>query len=244
MGHERQYGPIAPCISSRPSDFSSVRAAPEYQELDCPDRSSAWSLACWEAFDAASKVDLHACALALADGCLFFVDPIPLARAALEELLAAEGVNPAGIVLTNGNHGRAADDFRRRLEIPLCAHPAAAAAAGLDADVTIPDEGGPLFDGALEAVPLPGAAAGEMAFYRAGGGGLVIVGDALINLPSHPFSVLPDKYCDDPKALRRSLARLLERPFATLAFAHGQPLTVNPRARLAALLGEKLPALK
>ena len=65
--------------------------------------------------------------------------------------------------------------------------------------------------------------------------------DALINLPSHPFVVLPDKYCDDPKRLRRSLAVLLERPFTTLAFAHGQPLTVNPRARLAALLGEKLP---
>ena len=219
-----------------------MRPAPEFQALASPGRSGAWSLACWEAFDAASKVDLHACALTLADGRLFLVDPIPLARAALDELLAAPGVRPAGILVTNGNHARAAGDFRRRLNLPLCAHPAAASEAGLTADVAIPDAGGPLFDGALEAVPLPGAAAGELALYRADGGGLVIVGDALINLPSHPFTVLPDKYCDDPKTLRRSLAALLERPFATLAFAHGQPLTRDPRTRLAALLGEPWPA--
>ena len=221
-----------------------MRPAPEYQELACPDGSGDWTLACWEAYDSASKVDLHACALRLADGRLFFVDPIPLARPALAELGPRPGVHLAGVILTNGNHARAADAFRRAHGLPLAAHPAAAAGAGLTADVTIPDTGGPLFDGALEAVPLPGAAAGEMALYRVDGGGLVIVGDALINLPSHPFTMLPDKYCDDPKTLRRSLATLLVRAFATLAFAHGQPLTVNPRARLAALLGEKLPALK
>ena len=238
MGHERQYGPIAPCISSRPSDFSVVRPAPEYQELECPDGSGDWTLSCWEAYDPASKVDLHACSLTLCSAHMFFVDPIPLASDAMEQLLFTFNQRPAGVILTNGNHARAADDFRRRLQVPLCAHPAAAAEAGLSADVLIPAAGGPLFGGALEAVPLPGAAAGEMAFYRAGGGGLAIVGDALINLPSHPFMTLPDKYCDDPKTLRRSLATLLERAFATLAFAHGQPLTVNPRARLAALLGK------
>ena len=220
-----------------------MRPAPEFQDLDCPDGSGDWTLACWEAYDAASKVDLHACALTLRDGRVFFVDPIPLTDEAVDGLLASK-VRPAAVLLTNGNHGRAAEVFRRRFGVPLCAHPAAAAHAGLSADLMIPDAGGPLFGGALEAVPLPGAAAGETALYRADGGGLVIVGDALINLPSHPCTVLPDKYCDDPKALRRSLATLLERPFSTLAFAHGQPLTVNPRARLAALLGEKLPALK
>ena len=217
-----------------------MRPAPEYQPLDCPDGSGDWTLACWETYDAASKVDLHACALTLRDGRTFFVDPILLGEEAMEQLLALK-VRPAAVFLTNGNHGRAAEVFRRRFGVPLCAHPAAAVHAGLIADVLIPDAGGPLFDGALEAAPLPGAAAGEMALCRTDGGGLVIVGDALINLPSHPFTVLPDKYCDDPKTLRRSLAALLERPFSTLAFAHGQPLTVNPRARLAALLGEKPP---
>ena len=220
-----------------------MRPAPEFQALDCPDGSGDWTLACWEAYDSASKVDLHACALTLRTGKMFFVDPIPLTADAMEQLLFACNRRPAGVILTNGNHARAADAFRRAHDLPLAAPAAAAAEAGLTADVTIPDAGGPLFDGALEAVPLPGAAAGELALYRADGGGLVIVGDALINLPSHPFTLLPDKYCDDPKALRRSLATLLARPFATLAFAHGQPLTVNPRARLAALLGEKLPAL-
>ena len=213
-----------------------MRPAPEFQAFDCPDGSGDWTLATWEAYDAASKVDLHACALTLADGRLFFIDPIPLAREALDELLGATGVRPAAVLITSGNHGRAADDFRLQFGIPLCALAAAADAAGLAAEVTIPVDGGPILDGALEAVPLPGAAPGEIAFYRAGAGGLAIVGDTVINLPAHPLMLLPDKYCESPKTLRRSLAALLERPFSTLALAHGQPITVNPHARLAALL--------
>ncbi len=216
-----------------------MRAAPESQELECPDGSGDWTLACWEAYDAASKVDLHACALTLADGRMFFIDPIPLARTALEELLAAPGVRPAGVVVTNGNHARAAGEFRRRFDVPLCASTDAVAAAGLAAGVTIPNAGGPIFGGALEAIALPGAAAGETALYRADGGGLLIVGDAVINLPSHPLMLLPDKYCASPKTLRRSLAALLTRPFSVMAFAHGPPITVNPHARLAALLQEE-----
>ncbi len=213
-----------------------MRPAPEYQELECPDGSGDWTLSCWEAYDAASKVDLHACALTLRDGRMFFLDPIPLAPEALNELLAVPGLRPAGIVVTNGNHARAAADFRRRFGVPLGASAAAAAGAGLEPDVVIPGSGGQIFDGALEAVPLPGAASGEVALYRADGGGLLVIGDAVINLSAHPLMLLPDKYCDDPKALRHAAAALLERPCGTLVFAHGQPITVNPRARLAALL--------
>ena len=60
-----------------------MRAAPEYADLG-------HGLFCWQAYDAASKVDLHASAVA-ADGRLYFVDPIPLAEEALAELTAGSG---------------------------------------------------------------------------------------------------------------------------------------------------------
>lgn len=248
MGHGAEYRPIPPCISSQRPGFLRgtflspvstepiLRPAPEYQELTSPDGSGAWSLACWEAFDPASKVDLHACALTTGDGRLFFIDPIQLAWDALEELLESYGAQPSGVVLTNGNHARAAADFSRRFRLEIAATAAAAEAAGVEAAHVIPAAGGPVFDGAVEAIPLPGGAAGEVALHRADGGGLLIVGDALINLPSHPLMPLPDKYCENPRDLRRSLATLLERRFAVLAFAHGQPLTANPHARLTACL--------
>ena len=168
---------------------------------------------------------------------LYFVDPIPLRPAALAELLSqTAGTPPAGVLVTNGNHARAAGEFARRFGVPLCATAAAAKEAGLETGVVIPEAGGVVFDGAFEAVPLPGAAVGEVAFYRSDGGGLVIVGDALIHMGSHGFAVLPDKYCENPKELRRSLARLAERRFSMMTFAHGEPLTGQTDAQLWSLL--------
>ena len=68
------------------------------------------------------------------------------------------------------------------------------------------------------------------------GGGVMIVGDALIHLPTQGFSILPDKYCTNAKALRRSLEGLLDWPFETMLFAHGEPMMEHARERLAALL--------
>ena len=209
-----------------------MRAASEYTELAGP-TPGAWALALWQAYDPANKVDLHATAVAVAGSGLYFVDPIPLSPAALAGLLdQTADTPPAGVLVTNGNHARAAGEFARRFDVPLCATMAAAEAAGL----VVPETGGAVFGGAFEAVPLPGAAAGEVAFCRADGGGLVIVGDALIHMGSHGFAVLPDKYCGNPKELRRSLARLAERRFSTMTFAHGEPLTGRADERLRNLL--------
>ena len=204
-----------------------MRPAPEYADLG-------GGLFCWQAYDPASKVDLHASAVAAEGGQLFFVDPIPLADDALAELTA--DLSPAGIILTNANHARAAEVYRQRFRLPVCIHPEAAAEIGLSSDAMLDAGGGPAFGGAFEAVPLPGAAPGEIALYRPDDGGLVIFGDAVINLPSPGFAVLPDKYCTHPKELRRLLATLLERPFAKMLFAHGEPVLAQARERLAAML--------
>ena len=179
----------------------------------------------WQAYDASVKVDLSCCARQTSRG-LVFIDPIRLADEALDELTARR--RPAAIVLTNGNHERAARDFRERFQIPIYAHRDALAGPG-EVDLR---EGEALMD-ELAVVELPGASPGEIALH---GAGVLHVGDALIHLPPAGLGILPDKYCSDPKQHRHSLGKLLSFPFDALTFAHGLPLVTQARERLSQLL--------
>lgn len=178
----------------------------------------------WQAYDPAVKVDLSCCARRTPHG-LVFIDPIPLARRALDALCAAEP--PAAIILTNGNHARAAADYRQRFSIPILAHAEAVAELGLAVDREIAD--GETVLAAFTVIALPGAAPGEIALHA---GDVLHVGDALIHLPPHGFALLPEKYCADARALRVSLGKLLRFPFEVLTFAHGLPLVAQARLRL------------
>ena len=219
----------------------------------------------WSAYNSAAKIDLHAHALVLPEtgqGApgrnprVVFLDPIALRPAALEELLHAAGgdgngaATPAAVLVTNGNHARAADDFRRQFRVPVFAagearaalredgleideeFPAAAAAGAADA------KGSPFVGDALRAIPLPGFAHGETAIFAPHDGGTLLIGDALIYLaPPYDFVPLPKKYCTAPKITADSLRRLLDLPpFSRMTFAHGNPLLSGAHARLAALL--------
>ena len=181
----------------------------------------------WQAYDASVKVDLSCCARQTSRG-LVLIDPIRLADEALDELTARR--RPAAIVLTNGNHERAARDFRKRFQIPIYAHPEALAGLG-EVDGHLRE--GETFMDELAVVELPGASPGEIALLR---GGVLHVGDALIHLPPAGLDILPDKYCSDPNQLRHSLGKLLSFPFDALTFAHGLPLVTQARERLSQLL--------
>ncbi|NBS06149.1 MAG: hypothetical protein EBS69_01870 [Verrucomicrobia bacterium] len=75
----------------------------------------------------------------------------------------------------------------------------------------------------FENVPLSGAGEGETAYFHPESKSLV-VGDALINLPPHGLTLLPDKYCTDPIQLRQSVRRLSQLPIERIFFAHGAPI--------------------
>ena len=144
----------------------------------------------WQLYDPGVKTDLCCCAFDSPAG-LVFCDPVPLAEAALEEL--TEGRAPGAIVvLTNGNHGRNAAALARKFQIEIWAP---AGAAGEVAGHPWFEDGEVLFGG-VQAISLDGFAPGETAFWREG---VLILGDALIHAAPYGFSILPDKYCADPK---------------------------------------------
>ena len=182
----------------------------------------------WQAYEAAVKTDLSCCACGTAKG-LVFIDPIPLQKAAEAELLAV--APPRAIILTSGNHARAAD-YRARFAIP---HPrprrSNVAEFPFAVDHTVAD-GETILD-EFTVCAVPGAAAGEIALYR---GEVVHLGDAVIHLPPYGFALLPDKYCSDPRQLRGALGKLLRFPFEVLTFAHGLPIVAHARQRLSQLL--------
>jgi hypothetical protein len=182
----------------------------------------------WQAFEPAVKCDLSASAVVTPQGTVF-IDPFPLAESAMAELIAT--APPLAILLTSGNHERAAGDFRRRLRVPICATAAAAAAMSITVDRTL--ENGDAAPGGLQVVGIPSAGPGEVAFI---GHGVACIGDAVIHLESHGFALLPPKYCAAPALLPNDLRKLLSYDFHILTFAHGSPLLECARQRLESLL--------
>jgi hypothetical protein len=167
----------------------------------------------WGFYDPAVRADLFSTAIETSHG-IYLVDPVPLALDATSEL-EERGII-AGIVLTNENHGRAAEDFARRFQVEV--YNCASVGPGLDA---IPIEGGPT---------------GEIAIHSNAEGGTLIMGDALINFEPDGFALLPAKYCSNAKVMRRSLPKLLDYTFERMLFAHGTPILRDARERLEQLL--------
>jgi hypothetical protein len=167
----------------------------------------------WRVYDPAVKADLFSTAIATTAG-LYLVDPIPLVSDALASLMKFGA--PAGIVVTNENHERAADRFVAQLQVPL--YQRSFIAPG------------------LTAIPIDGGPPGEVAVYCEASGGTLVIGDALINCEPYGFALLPAKYCSNPKLMQRSLPKLLDYPFTRLLFAHGTPIVSRARQRLEELL--------
>ena len=170
----------------------------------------------WRHYDAAIKAELFSTGLQTDSG-IFLVDPIRLAP---ETMTDWQGV--AGVVVTNENHLRSAVEFAQRFRVPVysASNPAAE-----------------IFDASgLTAVPIQGAATGEIALRWEASGGTIVMGDALINFEPYGFTFLPAKYCSNFKLMRTSLATLLDYSFERILFAHGTPILSRARERLEALL--------
>jgi glyoxylase-like metal-dependent hydrolase (beta-lactamase superfamily II) len=188
-------------------------------------------LALWHGYDPSIKAELYSVCLSTSDGG-YLVDPIPLQREALDDLLGSSRV--AGIIVTNSNHCRASIRFANQFSASLFAR----RGTFLDAQprqfrrVANGDEIG---DG-LRVIAIEGAAAGEIILHYVPDEGTFIVGDALINFEPYGFTFLPRKYCSNEKEMRHSLRKLLDYKAERIFFAHGTPILSGANERLQDLL--------
>lgn len=203
----------------------SVKATPDF------DRITPY-LHVWHNYDRAVKADLYSSCLMTSDGA-YLIDPIPLQSEALEKLVSYSRV--VGIIVTNSNHHRASAQFAEEFSVPIFAH----RETSLD---KMPGESRNVADGdeicdGLRVIGIEGAVAGEIILHYAPDGGILIVGDALINFEPYGFTFLPAKYCSNQKEMRRSLRKLLDYKAERMLFAHGTPIMSGASERLRGLLG-------
>ena len=168
-------------------------------------------------------MDFSACAWKGKEG-LVLIDPIELDQANLAKL---EKVGkPAAILLTNQNHERHADWFRKAYGIKVHVHRDAVPGIEIRPDEFFGD--GATVPGGLKVIHLPGSSPSESAFYTEANGGMVLTGDVVVN-GKDGLAFLPEDYCQDAKQSRESAKKLLKLSFETLTVAHGNP--VHPKAR-------------
>jgi len=177
----------------------------------------------WQGYEPAVKCDCSSTAIVTPAG-LIFIDPIPLADDALKDMVAESFSAPAAVVLTSGNHQRESLALAKRFGIPVFAPDNAG-------DDIIADQrfrsGDPV--AGMESVTMPGFGPGETAFLH---DGILIFGDALINLEPEGLRLLPEKYREDKKQSLRSLAALGALKPQALLFAHGHPVVQQAEERL------------
>ena len=181
----------------------------------------------WEIFSPEHKVELASHAV-LKDGELFCFDPVGLAEEPFA-WLSRRGT-PAAIVLTNENHLRQSELWQERWRVPIW--------TSVRSEVTLANlrrfpEGPCAWEG-WRLHPLAGGGGGETALGLPGRS-LMVLGDAVVNLPGRGLEFLPAHYCRDPAILRQSVRELAREPFDHLLMAHGAALLSHASRRLAEL---------
>jgi glyoxylase-like metal-dependent hydrolase (beta-lactamase superfamily II) len=187
-------------------------------------RAVSRSLFGWASFHPQWKVDFNSYALKTAEG-VVFIDPLKPEPDIITKLEALG--EPIAILLTNAHHDRDADWFRKQYEIQVYAHEKAKADCDTKIDILLMD--GERLPGAIKAVHMPGSSAGETAYYARSGGGIVLLGDTLMNQRDKGLTLLPEPYIEDKKQAVKSLHRLLNLNFNIITFAHGDPIVQNAR---------------
>jgi glyoxylase-like metal-dependent hydrolase (beta-lactamase superfamily II) len=160
------------------------------------------------------------------------VDPVAPAEEDLEEFVR-HGV--ASILITNRNHGRAANAIRARTGARTAIHAADAPHARTEGTV-LDDELKPgARVGPFVVVGAPGKSPGEVVLHWPERK-ILLVGDAVVGHPSGRCKLLPDKVVDDPGLLCESVRRLLALDFDALLVGDGDPILQSAKDPLRELV--------
>ncbi|MGP1254157.1 MAG: hypothetical protein ACTS10_07095 [Kiloniellales bacterium] len=160
------------------------------------------------------------------------IDPVEPTPQELETI-AAKGAKL--ILLTNRNHGRAANAVREATGAKILINPADRLHAesqeiAVDGALLVGATFGPIV-----AVDAAGKSPGEVAlFWR--DRGILFVGDSIIGWPAGACKLLPDDKMDDPAQLRASVTRLQTLEFDVLLPGDGVPILEGAREPVGALV--------
>ena len=185
----------------------------------------------WSSLHEEWQVDFSCCAWKSPDG-LVLIDPIELDAANLARL--EQVGKPAAILLTNQNHERHADWFRKKYGVKVHVHRDAVPGIEIQPDEFFCD--GAIVAGGLKVIHVPGTCPSECAFYSEANGGMVLVGDVVMNGKAG-LMFLPADYCQDSKQNQENARKLLNFKFETLTVAHGNPIYPKAREQFGKLLG-------
>ncbi len=135
------------------------------------------------------------------------------------------------IVLTNRDHQREADVYKKEFNCQLMIPEKDSGEMSVQADKTFKD--GELLPGGMWVIQLQDQKSpGESALFLQTGKGILLVGDALIGKPAGSLSLLAsEKYADIAKA-REGLRRLLKYNFDSLLVGDGTPILQEAKAVL------------
>ncbi|MGF1677863.1 MAG: hypothetical protein ACFCUX_01570 [Candidatus Methylacidiphilales bacterium] len=164
---------------------------------------------------------------------LVLIDPVIPKNQSVWRKISPLGT-PNLIILTNGNHERDSQRFAEEFSLPIASSAEAARELSRKPDIIL--DGQVQLQG-LKPIPSPGGGPGELALFSPSAH-LLILGDAVINLPSTGLQLLPEKYRTESKKMILSLATLLNLPFETVLMAHGLPLIHQSKAQLRKLLSQ------
>lgn len=165
------------------------------------------------------------------EGRLTLIDPLPVDLDALRKLGEVEA-----IVLTAGNHQRAAWRLRRELDVKVYAPENA---YGLEEDADYTYSGGDLLPGGLAAFHAPGPVESMYVLWLEKPRSVVFLSDILTHDGSGTPSFIDARYQDEPERTRASVRRLLDHlPVEAACFNHGPPILQDARQALLRALEE------
>lgn len=162
------------------------------------------------------------------------IDPPPMSQQDATWLDRQEPIT--AIVLTNRDHVREADAYRKRFKTIVLAPEADAPLMEIKADRTFRD--GDHLPGGLEAIHIPdGKSPGESALFLDRGNGILFLGDALIGKPPGRLSLMPPEKYKDPAKAREGIRVVLAMKFDAILVGDGASILRGGQRAIAEFLG-------
>lgn len=194
-----------------------------------PILSNVWQ---WSWFSPEKQLDFNGLLLAVGEHRIV-VDPPPLTTE--ESALLRRGGPIDYIVVTNRDHLREAATFQK--DWPCHLYVPELDAPQMDVTPTRRYKDGELLPGGIWAVHLRDQKSpGECALFIQQGGGIMIVGDALIGKPPGSLSMLPAEKYADLRLAKDGLRRLLKYQFDTILVGDGASLVTGGKRAVEACL--------